>query len=256
MPCQFGTRDTENSVSVSLTNAFPETNYADSIVSSDQEREILADHIKQLNSTLAEGQEILSKSHFTSPLDLHLIGIEFLDWVHDTDSVREKVMQLVRCESAVDDFTGQYMYYTLASKALQYTAFLFLYAHILSTCCKDEISIVPCSGVFERSGIKIQLSEDDYLHALITLVSELARLCPNLVSAALCDATKSVDFKVIVNLYSFVKQLQQGFLSLNLKNNILRRRVDGVKYDVKVIHVVICDLILKGYIDKSAIKLT
>lgn len=53
-------------------------------------------------------------------------------------------------------------------------------------------------------------------------------------------------FAVIIS--SFLKQVQSGFMSLDFKNDNLRRHVDVLKYDVKGAEQVVYDLSLRGLI--------
>lgn len=69
-------------------------------------------------------------------------------------------------------------------------------------------------------------STEDYLHALVTLISELARLSPNSVTVASANKT---PINVPLRVSRFVKDLSGGFQLLNLKNDSLRRRFDAIK---------------------------
>jgi hypothetical protein len=65
---------------------------------------------------------------------------------------------------------------------------------------------------------------EDYLHALITLIEELSRLAVNSVTLG--------DYDRPMQISRFVKDVHAGFQLLNLKNDALRRRSDGIKYCV------------------------
>jgi Translin family len=58
------------------------------------------------------------------------------------------------------------------------------------------------------------------------------------------------DFDLAVKISTFIKDLFAGFQLLNLKNDTLRKRVDGVKYDVKKAEDVVYDLSLRNLIPK------
>lgn len=75
------------------------------------------------------------------------------------------------------------------------------------------------------------------------LTEELSRLAMNSVTMG--------DIALTVRISSFIKDLFAGFQLLNLKNDILRRRVDAVKYHVKKVEDVIYDLSLRGLIPKA-----
>lgn len=66
-----------------------------------------------------------------------------------------------------------------------------------------------------------KLTTEDFLHSVITLVNELARLCPN--------AIVNADFTLPLTISKFCKEVHAGFGLLNLKNDALRKRFDGMK---------------------------
>lgn len=84
---------------------------------------------------------------------------------------------------------------------------------------------------------------EDYLLALTGTVEELARLAPNSVTMG--------DLGRPLQISRFVKEVHAGFQLLNLKNDTLRRRSDGVKYAVKKVEDVVYDLSLRGLVPKD-----
>ncbi|PYI10301.1 recombination hotspot-binding protein [Aspergillus sclerotiicarbonarius CBS 121057] len=88
------------------------------------------------------------------------------------------------------------------------------------------------------------LTIEEYLLALISMVEELARLAVN--SVTLGDYTRPVQ------IGNFIKDLFAGFQLLNLKNDILRKRSDGIKYSVKKVEDVVYDLSLRNLIPKGS----
>ncbi|KAK9323747.1 Translin [Lipomyces orientalis] len=113
--------------------------------------------------------------------------------------------------------------------------------------------LTSLDGVCETLGVKpgledentFHLSLEEYLQATISLISELSRLAINSVIMA-----ENSNYSTPIRINHFVKQLQAGFLVLNLKNDALRSRVDSIKYDVKKVEEVIYDLSLRGLIKK------
>ncbi|KAK9372507.1 Translin [Lipomyces chichibuensis] len=89
------------------------------------------------------------------------------------------------------------------------------------------------------------LTLEEYLQATISLINELSRLALNSVIM-----TENSNYSTPARINHFIKQLQAGFLMLNLKNDALRSRVDSIKYDVKKVEEVIYDLSLRGLIRK------
>lgn len=94
----------------------------------------------------------------------------------------------------------------------------------------------------DRDAFHITIEE--YLQSLITLIEELARLAINSVTFG--------DYKRPLQISKFVKDLHAGFQILNLKNDSLRRRSDGIKYNVKKIEDVVYDLSLRNLIPTEA----
>ena len=91
---------------------------------------------------------------------------------------------------------------------------------------------------------EFHLSLEEYLHSLMTLVEELTRLARNAVTLG--------DYERPLLINKFVKDLHAGFQILNLKNDSLRRRSDGLKYRVKDVEDVVYDLSLRNLLPKKA----
>ncbi|EPS29968.1 hypothetical protein PDE_04918 [Penicillium oxalicum 114-2] len=87
------------------------------------------------------------------------------------------------------------------------------------------------------------LTIEEYLLALISVVEELSRLAVNSVTLG--------DYERPLQIGNFIKDLFAGFQLLNLKNDILRKRSDGIKYSVKKVEDVVYDLSLRGLVPKS-----
>ncbi|KAK2596689.1 Translin-1 [Conoideocrella luteorostrata] len=83
---------------------------------------------------------------------------------------------------------------------------------------------------------------EEYLLSLTDLTPELARLATNAVTLG--------DFELPMTISTFVKDIFAGFQLLNLKNDILRKRADAVKYDVKKVEDVVYDLSLRGLVTR------
>lgn len=55
-----------------------------------------------------------------------------------------------------------------------------------------------------------------------------------------------VDYGWFYKIVVFVVELDVGFRLLNFKNDFLRKKFDGFKYDLKKIEEVVYDLIIRG----------
>jgi predicted translin family RNA/ssDNA-binding protein len=100
----------------------------------------------------------------------------------------------------------------------------------------------PTVPVNLKDSDSFHITIEEYLLALADLTAELSRLAINAVTLG--------DFDMAVRISGFVKDLFAGFQLLNLKNDILRRRVDGLKYDVKKVEDVVYDLTLRNLIPR------
>ncbi|KAI0528235.1 putative sequence-specific DNA binding protein [Xylaria bambusicola] len=98
-----------------------------------------------------------------------------------------------------------------------------------------EILKVPVN-VKDRDTFHITIEE--YLLALTDITDELSRLAMNSVTMG--------DVSLTLSISKFIKDLFAGFQLLNLKNDIVRKRVDAVKYHVKKVEDVIYDLALRN----------
>jgi len=85
---------------------------------------------------------------------------------------------------------------------------------------------------------------EEYLMALASMTDELSRLAVNSVTLG--------DNELAVRISGFVKDLHAGFQLLNLKNDFLRKKVDGVKYSVKKVEDVVYDLTLRNLLPAPA----
>lgn len=79
---------------------------------------------------------------------------------------------------------------------------------------------------------------DDYFVGCLQLATELSRFAINSVTLG--------DFARPVHISRFVAEINAGFRLLNLKNDGLRKRFDGLKYDVKKIEDVVYDISIRG----------
>ncbi|KAL9966965.1 hypothetical protein ACROYT_G025115 [Oculina patagonica] len=90
----------------------------------------------------------------------------------------------------------------------------------------------------ERSSDGFHIDLDDFLTGLLLLANELSRFAVNSVTSA--------DYGRPYKIAVFVAELDAGFRLLNLKNDSLRKKFDGLKYDLKKIEEVVYDLTIRG----------
>ena len=107
--------------------------------------------------------------------------------------------------------------------------------------CQPTTHVTVPVNLTDRDAFHLTIEE--YLLAMTDMTEELSRLAMNAVTLG--------DVELTVRISAFIKDLFAGFQLLNLKNDMLRRRVDGVKYHVKKVEDVIYDLTLRNLIPKK-----
>ncbi|KAI8990286.1 Translin [Pilobolus umbonatus] len=154
----------------------------------------------------------------------------------DFEEVKEKIQRLA---SLVPEHEF-YKYNDLWNRVMQQAVFAVVFKSYLTNGLKvNIISIVEDSlGDMHNNLTEFHLQPEDILHAYISLISELSRLAVNCVTVG--------DYERPITISNEVKDLSAGFQLLNLKNDILRKRFDGIKYDVKKIEEVVYDITLRG----------
>jgi len=91
-------------------------------------------------------------------------------------------------------------------------------------------------GLANTTSVKLDIEE--YLIGLTHLSNELSRLSVNCVT--------SEDYSRPERIADFITSLNSGFRLLNLKNDGLRKKFDGIKYDLKKVEEVVYDLSIRG----------
>ncbi|ESN93035.1 hypothetical protein HELRODRAFT_108236 [Helobdella robusta] len=132
-----------------------------------------------------------------------------------------------------------YKYNDLWRMTMQKLCFLACYIAFLT-----DQSFLPhhkCAEIFaistsSESGFHLEL--EDYLIGQLMLASELSRLSTNAVTAGMYDLP--------IRIARFMAELDSGFRLLNLKNDWLRKRYDGLKYDLKKVEEIVYDLSIRG----------
>lgn len=96
--------------------------------------------------------------------------------------------------------------------------------------------VLGISAIEEENGFHLDL--EDYLLGILMLCTELARFAVNSASRGEYGRTYQIS--------KFVMEVNAAFRLLNLKNDILRKRYDALKYEVRKIEEVVYDLSLRG----------
>eukprot|EP00051_Salpingoeca_urceolata_P032210 m.14671 g.14671 ORF g.14671 m.14671 type:complete len:238 (+) comp4872_c0_seq1:622-1335(+) len=98
-------------------------------------------------------------------------------------------------------------------------------------------------ALLQSDGKQFPVDLEDYLLGVALLPSELGRLAKNSVTLGAFERPQVI--------YTFVSELYSGFRLLNLKNDGLRRRFDGLKYDIKALETTVYDLSIRGLLPQQ-----
>lgn len=138
---------------------------------------------------------------------------------------------------------GQYYRYCdhwrFVTQRLCFISSLLIYLESASLATREQVAdILGLAKKGDAFSKTFHLDLEDYLHGLLQLGSELSRYALNCVTAG--------DYRSPLAIAKFIGDLDAGFRLLNLKNDNLRKRFDGLKYDLKKCEEVVYDITLRG----------
>ncbi|KAF5641604.1 translin [Fusarium sp. NRRL 25303] len=212
-------------------------------------RDNLTQIIQRLERAVATAQGLLSRVHSTPRARYPAL----------VSQVEDAIKEEVTIVKELNEVASKHPYYKYNSKwartvqnaigSAVYTAWLgglgsdaqpASLGRLLTLEQVGEVFQVP-TNLKDRDAFHFTIEE--YLLSLTDLTNELARLAPNAVTLG--------DFELPLVISGFIKDLFAGFQLLNLKNDILRKRADAVKYDVKRVEDVVYDLSLRGLVKRA-----
>ncbi|RYP19483.1 hypothetical protein DL765_003323 [Monosporascus sp. GIB2] len=205
--------------------------------------------LAELNRHVSTSQGLLSRIHSTPSSKLQPL----LKQVED-DGIKHEVESV----GALSKFASNYPYYKWSRSVQNVVGTILLTAWLggLGTESRpgevgrlltiDEVGEILQVPVNHKDKDAFHITIEEYLLAMTDITEELSRLSMNSVTMG--------DIDLTVRISGFIKDLFAGFQLLNLKNDTLRRRVDGVKYHVKKVEDVIYDLSLRNLLPQSSEK--
>uniref|UniRef100_A0A8C7NU16 Translin n=2 Tax=Oncorhynchus mykiss TaxID=8022 RepID=A0A8C7NU16_ONCMY len=132
----------------------------------------------------------------------------------------------------VEQYYRFHEHWRFVLQRLAFLAAFEVYLESASLMTRDEVAQILGIEVVRKKGFHLDV--EDYLAGVLIMASELSRLAVNSVTAG--------DYGHPLRISN---ELDSGFRLLNLKNDPLRKRYDGLKYDVEKIEVVY-DLSIRG----------
>ncbi|KAJ3216790.1 hypothetical protein HDU67_008967 [Dinochytrium kinnereticum] len=109
---------------------------------------------------------------------------------------------------------------------------------------KEAEEILGCTVDIKSEIHVFHITVDELLQGILTLAGELSRLAGNSVILG--------DFEKPLKIHQFISEVYAGFQLLNLKNDILRKRFDGLKYEVKRVEEIVYDISVRGLLKNDA----
>ncbi|GAB0138396.1 hypothetical protein EsDP_00006631 [Epichloe bromicola] len=211
-----------------------------------QVRDTLTQIVQKLERTVASAQGLLSRVHST-PRARYPVLVEQVE-----NAVKEQVV-IVKELNQVASKHPYYKYNAKWARCVQNAIGTALYCAWLGGFGSDSkpgelgrlLTLEEVGAIFSvptnlKDRDAFHFTIEEYLLSLTDLTPELARLATNAVTLG--------DFELPMTISAFIKDMFAGFQLLNLKNDILRKRADAVKYDVKRVEDVVYDLSLRGLV--------
>ncbi|KAL1856349.1 hypothetical protein VTK73DRAFT_8306 [Phialemonium thermophilum] len=211
-----------------------------------QIRQDLSQIVEQLERDVAYAQGLLTRVHST-PRD---------DYPSFLTQVESAIQDEIKTVARLSEFASQYPYYKYNFKwtrSLQDAIFTVLVTAWLGGLGTESspgelgrlLTLDDMGRVFQvpvnlKDRDAFHITIEEYLLALTGVTEELSRLAINAVTLG--------DHELAVRISNFIKDVHGGFQLLNLKNDILRKKVDGVKYHVKKVEDVVYDLSVRNLI--------
>ncbi|KAH9826194.1 Translin family [Teratosphaeria destructans] len=208
-------------------------------------KDALRDIVSTLEKQDRATQAILSRAHSTPSADLLAVVS-----TAQTNIVEE--IETIQHLSAIASKHPYYKFNYAWSRQMQDACCSILLTGWLGGFGKGDVgSLLTIEEVGQVMGVPVNLKDRDafhltieeYLLSLISLLDELARLARNSVTLG--------DYSRPPQIAQFIKDIHAGFQILNLKNDNLRKRSDGIKYRVKEVEDVVYDLSLRGLLKKE-----
>ena len=212
-----------------LTSAF--TDFGTLLERESDEIEQINKHVRDLHRINRTVSSQLQSIHATatSPATLATIAQSA------TDTLLAQSLPVLAALSAVLAHSPPYKYHSFYNSALQTLTLHLILAHY---CTHRQLLSHPATQHTLALQPHIAYDTEDYLLAVSGLGKELVRLAVNGVRGGWVDIVTAVS--------TFLHDLYGGFRLLNLRNDGLRRRVDGLKYDVLRAEEIMYDLTVRG----------
>ncbi|XP_043599418.1 translin [Bombus pyrosoma] len=214
------------------------------LVDEEELREEIRAIVRELEKNSSDISMILQNIHIEDNFKESLI-------IHDyCMSSRELLGQVRKNYERLADVVPQNQYYKYhdqwrsVTQKLCFLASLIVYLEIKILLNKNTAADMLGVKRDKENGFHLDL--EDYLMGLLQLCAELSRFAVNSVTSG--------DYNRPIEIARFMHDLSAGFKLLNLKNDSLRKRFDGLKYAIKKVEEVVYDLSIRGLKPRLSIE--
>ncbi|KAK6970393.1 translin [Biomphalaria glabrata] len=193
--------------------------------------------VRDLEQTVREIQTSLQPIHQPAQT------ANYLSFCENALSMFHKIQEHYKQLSSKIPLNQYYRFndhWRFVTQRVVYMCALIIYLKEERLVSREEVADMIGVQVNREDGFHIDL--DDYLMGILNLTNELSRLAMNAVTAG--------DYSRPLRISQFIGELDAGFRLLNLKNDALRKKFDGLKYDVKKCEEVVYDLTIRGLVNK------
>ncbi|XP_064182825.1 translin [Anguilla rostrata] len=203
-------------------------------LSADQDiREDIRKVVQVLEQTAREILTVLQSVH--QPSGFKDIPSKCLRARELFSTVRNHIGDL-KTKFPADQYYRFHEHWRFVLQRVTFLAAFVVYLESESLVTREEVAQILGIEVDREKGFHLDI--EDYLAGVLIMASELSRLAVNSVTSG--------DYGRPLRISRFINELDSGFRLLNLKNDPLRKRYDGLKYDVKKIEEVVYDLSIRG----------
>ncbi|XP_003695022.1 translin [Apis florea] len=210
--------------------------FQDYLNNEEELREEIRAIVKNLEKSARDILMILQNIHNENNMEENIIVSQYCATSRELfKDVRKNYIRLAEVVPR-DQYYRFHDQWRFVTQKLCFLASLIIYLEIKVLVTKETVAEIL--GVKNNREDGFHLDLEDYLMGLLQLSAELSRFAVNSVTNG--------DYNRPIEIARFVNDLNAGFRLLNLKNDSLRKRFDGLKYAVKKVEEVVYDLTIRG----------
>mmetsp|Transcript_20133 Transcript_20133/g.56627 ORF Transcript_20133/g.56627 Transcript_20133/m.56627 type:complete len:228 (-) Transcript_20133:28-711(-) len=210
----------------------------------------------QLYQNVKEAAEPMFKATRCALSEFHLLHADFGNFAAVRAHVRDTMVPAVKaCVDSLNDVVRTedmyYRYRGVWNSALTDAVFALALVHWLENntlLLLDDVSKAFGMGIEAGGGVHaagearryVRISLEDFLFAVLHLPAELTRLSANVVVQH--------NYDLPVKIAHFIGELMRSFQQLSLKNDRIRRKFDGLKYELTKAEDILFHLRIRGLV--------